>query len=92
MNMAIRDATDRFARQSRQIIIFDLVGLRIEEIDEEASLPLTEMTAFAAETTVAERVMVERVTVSEHFLAVEYVPVHAPERRARPRGKAIETA
>ena len=29
--------------------------------------------------------MVERVTVSEHFLAVEYVPVHAPERRARPR-------
>jgi hypothetical protein len=63
-----------------------------EEIDEEASLPLTEMTAFAAETTVAERVMVERVTVSEHFLAVEYVPVHAPERRAHPRSKTPEIA
>ena len=34
--------------------------------------------------------MVERVTVSEHFLAVEYVPVRSPERRARPRDKAPE--
>ena len=29
--------------------------------------------------------MVERVTVSEHFMAVEYVPVRPPERRAQPR-------
>jgi hypothetical protein len=36
--------------------------------------------------------MVERVTVSEHFLAVEYVPVRPPERRARPRNKAAELA
>src|SRR6266480_5791622 len=32
MNMAIRDASDRLARQSRQIVVFDLVGVRIEEI------------------------------------------------------------
>ena len=36
--------------------------------------------------------MVERVTVSEHFLAVEYVPVHAPERRDLPRSKTPEMA
>jgi hypothetical protein len=34
--------------------------------------------------------MVERVTVSEHFLAVEYVPVRPPERRARPRNGTPE--
>jgi hypothetical protein len=39
-----------------------------------------------------EPTMVERVTVSEHFLTVEYVPVHAPERRARPRNKSPELA
>jgi hypothetical protein len=32
--------------------------------------------------------MVERVTVSEHYLAVEYVP----ESRARPHGKVTESA
>jgi hypothetical protein len=32
-----------------------------------------------------EPTMVERVTVSEHFLAVEYVPVRPPERRMKPR-------
>ena len=36
--------------------------------------------------------MVERVTVSEHYLAVEYVPVHPPERRAHPRKKVSEAA
>jgi len=36
--------------------------------------------------------MIERVTVSEHFLAVEYVPVRPPERRAHPRNKAPEMA
>ena len=55
-----------------------------EAIDEEAPLP-------AAEVTATETIMVERVTVSEHFLAVEYVPVRPPERRARPRGKSPET-
>jgi hypothetical protein len=45
-----------------------------EEIDEETPLPVTdtEVTEVAVRTT-----MVERVTVSEHFLAVEYVPVHS---------------
>jgi len=41
---------------------------------------------------VVESVMVERVTVSEHFLAVEYVPVRAPERRAHPRANTPEIA
>ena len=39
-----------------------------ETIDEEAPLPVAEVTA-------TETIMVERVTVSEHYLAVEYVPV-----------------
>ena len=34
--------------------------------------------------------MIERVTVSEHYLAVEYVPVRPPERRMKPRDKAPE--
>jgi hypothetical protein len=29
--------------------------------------------------------MIERVTVSEHYLAVEYVAVRPPDRRMRPR-------
>src|SRR5882757_3390063 len=58
-----------------------------EEIDQEAPLPAAEVTPATAEPT-----MVERVTVSEHFLAVEYVPVRPPERRARPRNKAAELA
>jgi hypothetical protein len=37
-----------------------------------------------------ETTMVERVTVSEHYLAVEYVPVRPPERRMKPRDKAHE--
>ena len=48
-----------------------------ETIDKEATLALAEVTEVLAET-----IMVERVTVSEHFLAVEYVPVRPPERRA----------
>ena len=55
-----------------------------ETIDEEATLPVAEVTA-------TETIMVERVTVSEHFLAVEFVPVRSPERRARPRGNSPET-
>src|SRR5262245_20017081 len=33
MHMAIRDAVDWLARQARQIIIFDLVGIGIEEVE-----------------------------------------------------------
>jgi hypothetical protein len=29
--------------------------------------------------------MIERVTVSEHYLAVEYVAVRPPDRRMKPR-------
>jgi hypothetical protein len=32
-----------------------------------------------------ETTVIERVTVSEHYLAVEYVPVRPPERRMKPR-------
>jgi hypothetical protein len=70
-----------------------------EEIDEEASLPVsdqevvevavaTEVTIEAVTEITVQTTMVERVTVSEHYLAVEYVE----ERRAPPRGKAIEAA
>src|SRR6187399_3036052 len=51
-----------------------------EAIDEEAPLPAEEVTLLGEETT-----LVERVRVTEHFLAVEYVPVRVPERRSRPR-------
>src|SRR6267154_317208 len=33
MDMAVGDTTDRLTRQPRQIIIFDLIGLRVEEIE-----------------------------------------------------------
>jgi hypothetical protein len=60
-----------------------------EEIDQEAPVPVSaeEVTEVAVKTT-----MVERVTVSEHYLAVEYVPVHSPERRTGPSGKVSEAA
>jgi len=57
-----------------------------QEIDEETPLPVEEVTEIAVEIT-----MVERVTVSEHYLAVEYVPVQTPERSTRPRGNEVET-
>ena len=44
----------------------------------------------AIEKVTCETTIIERVTVSEHYLAVEYVPVRPPERRARPRDKAPE--
>ena len=53
-----------------------------EEIDQEAPLPAEEVTI---EEVAVETTMIERVTVSEHYLAVEYVPVRAPERRMKPR-------
>jgi hypothetical protein len=60
-----------------------------EEINEETPLPAadTEMTPVAEKTT-----LVERVTVSEHFMVVEYVPVRPPERRAKPRERVPELA
>jgi len=49
-----------------------------EEIDEETPVPVQEVTSVAGEPT-----LVEHITVSEHFMRVEYLP----ERRARPRAR-----
>jgi hypothetical protein len=58
-----------------------------EEIDEETPLPAadTEMTPLAEKPA-----LVERVTVSEHFIVVDYVPARPPERRARSREPVLE--
>src|SRR6476660_2044313 len=48
-------------------------SLAPEEIDEEAPAALAEVTSVAA------TAMIERVKVTEHFLAVEYIPVRRPE-------------
>jgi hypothetical protein len=58
-----------------------------EEIDQEAPLPSEEVTLVADEAT-----LVERVTVSEHFMVVEYVALRPPERRAQPREGTPELA
>jgi len=54
-----------------------------EEIDQKTPLPAAEVNLSAVES-----IMVERVTVSEQFPAVEDIP----ERPARPRKKASEAA
>jgi hypothetical protein len=51
-----------------------------EETDEAAPLPAKEINGVAAAAT-----LVERIKISEHFMVVEYVPMHRPERRMRPR-------
>ena len=51
-----------------------------EEVDEATPVAVAEVTSVTVEVAV-----VERVTVTEHFLAVEYVPARPAERRARPR-------
>jgi hypothetical protein len=52
-----------------------------EEIDQETPFP-------AQEVTLAEQpALVERITVSEHFMLVE----HLPERRAKPRSSEFAT-
>jgi hypothetical protein len=51
-----------------------------EEIDEATPVSVAEVTVVAIEET-----MVERVLVTEHFLAVEYIPVRVPDRRSQPR-------
>jgi hypothetical protein len=63
-----------------------------EEIDEETPLPVEEVMVEVVTTTelTCETTMVERVTVSEHYLAVEYVTVRPPERRMKPRDEAPE--
>ena len=55
-----------------------------EEADETPPVAVAEVTSSAAASTV-----VERVRITEHFLAFEYVPARPPERRARPRVAAI---
>jgi hypothetical protein len=64
-----------------------------EEIDEETAPSIEEVTVdvVTSEEVIVGTTMVERVTVSEHYLAVEYAPVHPPEHRLKPRGTAIET-
>ena len=57
-----------------------LVPEEIDE-DEKAPLPAAEVTYSAA----AAR-LIERVKVTEYFLAVEYVPVRTPDRRMKLRG------
>src|SRR5262249_28123 len=51
-----------------------------EEIDEETPVPAEEMTADVEVTAV-----IERFTIEEHFLRVEYVPARLPERRGKRR-------
>jgi hypothetical protein len=58
-----------------------------EEIDQEAPLPSEEVTLVADGAT-----LVERVTVSEHFMVVEYVSARPPERRAQSREGTPEIA
>jgi hypothetical protein len=55
-----------------------------EEIDEEAPLPAEEI-AFAGEAAT----LAERITASEHFMAVEYVACVPAERCAEPRPPEI---
>jgi Permuted papain-like amidase enzyme, YaeF/YiiX, C92 family len=62
-----------------------------EEIDEEAPLSLEaeEVTGTIEVTEVVEIddtvALIERFTIEEHFLRVEYVPAHLPERRGKRR-------
>jgi hypothetical protein len=54
-----------------------------EAIDENEEAPIA--AAEVTDSAVAAR-LIERVKVTEHFLAVEHVPVRTPERRMTPRG------
>jgi hypothetical protein len=60
---------------------FESPALVPEEIDEEASveISITEVTVDAEGST-----LIERVTVEEHVLRVEYAPARSPERKAGP--------
>ncbi|HEY8670910.1 MAG TPA: hypothetical protein VIL63_08730, partial [Terriglobales bacterium] len=50
-----------------------------EKTDQEAPFPAPKVTPAAAAAA-----LVERITVSEHFMMVEYVSARPPERRAEP--------
>jgi hypothetical protein len=50
-----------------------------ETIDQEAPIPLAEVSRAE------EATLIERITVTEHFLVVEHIPARMPERRATPR-------
>src|SRR3982075_88416 len=63
----------------------DSPPLAPETIDQETPPPAAEVSLVEDEVT-----LVERVTVSEHFMVVEYVPVRPPERRAQPRKQVPE--
>ena len=54
-----------------------------ETIDEETPLAAAEVMSTETDT------LIERFTVEEHFLRVEYVPARVPERRARRRENEI---
>ena len=57
-----------------------------EEIDEEATLSLEEVievTEVDVIETAETAAVIERVTVEEHFLRIEYVPARLPERRGK---------
>jgi hypothetical protein len=59
-----------------------------EEIDEAAPLPAADTQIAATEAAA----LVERVKVTEHFLAVEYIAVRSPDRRRRSRETNPELA
>lgn len=69
-------------------VFLDSPSLVPEEADEETSVSIEveEVTVTVTEET-SEQMLVERVRVTEHFLAVEYIPVRVPDRRSRPREK-----
>ncbi|MFL6840023.1 MAG: lipo-like protein, partial [Bradyrhizobium sp.] len=60
-----------------------------EETNEATPLPAT---AAEVSETVERTTLVERVTVTEHFLAVEYIPVRSPDRRSQLRERVAEFA
>jgi hypothetical protein len=55
-----------------------------ETIDEETTLPVAEVSL------VEDAPLIERITVTEHFLVVERVPARQIERRAKPREPKVE--
>ncbi|HEY7845554.1 MAG TPA: YiiX/YebB-like N1pC/P60 family cysteine hydrolase [Bradyrhizobium sp.] len=57
-----------------------------EAIDEEETLSVEEVTVETEVST-----LIERFTVEEHFLRVEYVPARLPERRGKPRDQEMVT-
>ncbi len=65
----------------------DSPPLAPEEVDEEATLSveIAEVTVEELTVDVEATALIERFTVEEHFLRVEYVPARLPERRGKRR-------